>query len=116
MQDQLEYLQEVFECDNRVVNELLANSLLHFCYLPVVLGSIASEQKPIISISTAEFLLIRTLHHIKYQPFVNVLVGALLLDKVPRNIMRGIEVYPECQLSTYSYKWKQRLAVHITPV
>ncbi|TNV84769.1 hypothetical protein FGO68_gene16079 [Halteria grandinella] len=115
MQDQLEYLQEVFECDNRIVSDLLSNALLHYCYLPVVLGSLASEQKPLISISTAEFILIRTLHHIKYQPFVNTIVGALLLDKIPANIMRGIEVYPECQMEGYSYKWRHVMGVQYTP-
>jgi hypothetical protein len=32
---------------------LLSNSLLYYCYLPVIIGSIACESKPMIALSTA---------------------------------------------------------------
>jgi hypothetical protein len=43
MQDMMDFFQEIFECDNRTASDLLSNSLLYYCYLPVVLGSIVSE-------------------------------------------------------------------------
>jgi hypothetical protein len=56
--DMMDYFQEIFDCDNREVSDLMSNALLYYCYLPAVLGSIVSESKPLISISTAEYLLI----------------------------------------------------------
>ena len=53
MQDMMDFFQEVFDCDNRAVSDLLANALLYYCYMPVVLGSLVSENRPILSISTA---------------------------------------------------------------
>jgi len=36
----MEFFQEVFEVDNKIVSDMLANCLLHYCYLPVVVGSL----------------------------------------------------------------------------
>ncbi len=35
----MEFFQEVFDVDNRIVSYQLAHALLHYCYLPVVIGS-----------------------------------------------------------------------------
>lgn len=112
MHDLMDFFQEVFECDNRAVSDVLSNALLFYCYLPVVLGSIASENKPIISINTAQFILIQTFSHIKYQPFVNTLVASLLLSKVPYQVKNAITVYPEKDPGTYSFKWNIKLGIH----
>jgi hypothetical protein len=53
MHDLMDYFQEIFDCDNRSISDLLTNALLYYCYLPLVLGSIVCEGKPIISLSTA---------------------------------------------------------------
>lgn len=66
MHDIMDFIQEIYECDNRAVSDMLTNALLFYCYFPVVLGSLASETKPIISISTAQFILIQTFSHLKY--------------------------------------------------
>lgn len=108
MQDLMEFLQEIFECDNSTVSDMLTNSLLFYCYYPVILGSLASETKPIISISTAQFILIRSFSVFKYQPLVNSVVGALLLDRVPRSVLTAIDKYPDRDPSTYKFKWRLR--------
>jgi hypothetical protein len=112
MQDMMDYFQEVYDCDNRAVSDLLTNALLHYCYLPVVLGSLATENRPILSISTAQFILIQTFARFRYQPLVNTLVGALLLERIPRSIKKAIEHYPESDPVSYKFKWMLKLPVH----
>jgi hypothetical protein len=57
----LEYIHEILEINNLVVNALLSNALLHYCYLPMIAGSIVNVNiKPKISISTALYVLILT--------------------------------------------------------
>lgn len=114
LQDLLEYLQEVFECGNRPAAELLANALLFYCYFPVVLGSLAAETKPIISISTAQFVLIRTFHVCRFQPLVNSIVAALLLDRVPPAFLEAVDKYPDRDPATYSFKWRLRQPGQVT--
>jgi len=88
----------------------MSNTLLYYCYLPLVVGSIACESKPIIALSTAQFILIQTFSRIKYLPVINTLVGSLILNKVPRTIKQDTMTYPECDPSTYSYKWRYRIS------
>lgn len=96
---------------------MLANSLLYYCYLPVVLGSLVCiSQKPMISINTAQYVLIQAFMNIKYQPLVNTVVAALLLNKLPSVIKKAIEHYPEIQPMSYRYKWMIKLANHYTAV
>ncbi len=102
----------MFECDNRRVSDLLSNALLYYTYLPLVVGSIVSESKPIISISTAEFILIQTLRQIKYSPFINTIVGALLLDRIPNTVKRAVQRDIGKELETFSSRWKIKLPIH----
>lgn len=65
LQDMIEYIHEIFEINNLVVNALLSNALLHYCYLPMIVGSVVNvEMKPKISISTALIILILTFKQI----------------------------------------------------
>ncbi|CDW77693.1 UNKNOWN [Stylonychia lemnae] len=115
LQDMMEFFQEVFEVDNKIVSDMLANCLLHYCYLPVVVGSLVCiQQKPIISISTSQYVLIQALINIKYQPFTNVLVASLLLQEIPKVIKREVEIYPEVQPQNYKYKWMMKLPFQYT--
>jgi hypothetical protein len=109
LNDVMDFVQEIFECDNREVSDILSNSLLYFCYLPAVLGSIASETKPILSISTAEYVLVQTFGRLKYQPFINTIVGCILLDKIPRTLKRGIFNYQKKDPISYRSKWVNKL-------
>ena len=43
--DILEYCNEIFEIDNQVTRKLLTNSLLHYFYLPVIVGSLSGRIK-----------------------------------------------------------------------
>lgn len=50
----MEYFQEIFDVDNTTASYQLANCLLYYCYLPVVLGSLVClKQKPSIALNTA---------------------------------------------------------------
>lgn len=51
--DLMDFFQEVFDGENRTVSDLLSNTLLFYCYLPAVVGSISCESKPVIALSTA---------------------------------------------------------------
>jgi hypothetical protein len=92
----------------------MSNALLFYCYLPLVVGSIACESKPIIALSTAQFILMQTFSRIKYLPIINTLVGSLILNKVPRIIKQATMTYPESDPSTYSFKWRYQLPSQIT--
>jgi hypothetical protein len=109
LHDVMDFVQEIFECDNREVSDILSNSLLYFCYLPAVLGSIPSETKPILSISTAEYVLVQTFARLKYQPFINTIVGCILLDKIPRTLKREIFNYHKKDPISYRSKWVNKL-------
>jgi len=114
LQDLLEYLQEVFDCDNQLVGDLLTNALLFYCYFPVVLGSLAAETKPIISISTAQFVLMRSFAIFRYQPLVNSIVGALLLDRVPECFLTAIDKYPDRDPATYTFRWRLKQQAQVS--
>jgi len=64
LNDQFELIQEIFEtCDeNDIICKQLMNSLLHYCYLPMVMGSLLIECPPMprISISTSTALYVLT--------------------------------------------------------
>ncbi len=105
----MDYFQEVFDCENKTVSDLLTNSLLFYCYLPCVVGSIACESKPVIAMSTAMYVLMQSFSRVKYQPFINTLVGSLILNKVPRTIKQATMNYPESDPSCYSFKWRYRI-------
>ena len=42
MEDILEYAQEIFDIENETTRRLTSNSLLHYFYQPVIIGSLAS--------------------------------------------------------------------------
>ncbi len=109
LHDVMDFVQEIFDCDNREVSDIMSNTLLYFCYLPAVLGSIGSENKPILSISTAEYVLVQTFGRLKYQPLINTIVGCILLDKIPKTLKRGIFNYPKKYPQSYKSKWVNTL-------
>ena len=45
---------------------------------------------------------------------MNTIVGALLLEKIPRSIKKAIEKYPESDPASYKYRWMLKLPVHYT--
>eukprot|EP00347_Sterkiella_histriomuscorum_P015039 403358539 len=119
LQDLMEFMQEIFEVDNQVINDMLANCLLHYCYLPVVLGSLVSvSQKPLISINTAQYTLIQTFMNLKYQPLINTIVASLLLHKLPVIIKNQIECTSDLQkqATSYRFKWMMKLPNYYTTV
>lgn len=68
IEDLLEYCSEIFEVENPTTRELLCNALLHYFYLPVVVGSLNGGVSgcPEISINTALFILNKTFTMIKF--------------------------------------------------
>jgi hypothetical protein len=46
LEDILEYVQEVFEIVNATTRRLLCNALLHYFYIPVIVGSLTGQIKP----------------------------------------------------------------------
>lgn len=47
-----------------MVSTLLCNALSHYCYMPMIVGSLICNKSPIISISTAQYMLILTFKNI----------------------------------------------------
>jgi hypothetical protein len=83
-QDLLDYIQEIFDINNRTVSEAMLNALLNYCYLPVVLGSLVCiESKPAISINTSLYILSHTFKNITYAPLVGVIAAGLMLPTLP---------------------------------
>ena len=39
--DILEYIEEIFEIENATTRRLLCNALMHYFYLPVIIGSLS---------------------------------------------------------------------------
>ena len=44
VEDILEYAEEIFEIPNETTRALLCNSLMHYFYIPVVIGSLSENQ------------------------------------------------------------------------
>jgi hypothetical protein len=69
IEDILEYCSEIFDVENPTTRELLCNALLHYFYLPIVVGSLngnVSGNCPEISINTALFILNKTFKMVKF--------------------------------------------------
>lgn len=92
------------EVENQTTRRLLCNALLHYFYLPVVLGSLSgqaeetqihpkhktkpSPQEDIqISLNSALFVLNKTFEIIKFPPFLNALTIALFCKSGPENLV-----------------------------
>ncbi len=53
------YIQDIFASGDENINRMLSNALLHYSYLPIVVGSLCSmRKKPIISLNTCLYVLI----------------------------------------------------------
>jgi hypothetical protein len=69
LQDLIEFLSEIFDqCShNRIVIKMLTNSLLYYCYLPVIMPSLvgSTARKNQIGISTALYVTTMTLKHLQ---------------------------------------------------
>ena len=91
MEDIFEYIQEIFEIDNSTTRKLLCNALLHYFYIPVIVGSLtgksSSDKSYQISVNTALFVLNKTFGIIEFQPFINAICIALLAKEGPSRII-----------------------------
>lgn len=71
LRDLVEFLSEIYEncSQNRTVIRLLTNTLLHYCYLPVIIPALVGSMKGFnganISISTALYFMTLTFKEIK---------------------------------------------------
>ena len=65
-----------------MTRKLLCNALMHYFYIPVIVGSLTGnnrqERSNQISVNTALFILNRTFSLVEFQPFINSICIALL--------------------------------------
>lgn len=85
-EDLLEYIQEIFEIENATTRSLLCNSLMHYFYIPIIIGSLTSTI-PEISVNTALFMLNKTFRMVTFEPFINAITIGLLSKEGPPRII-----------------------------
>ena len=112
--DNLEYIQEIFEISNNTIRELLCNSLLHYFYLPVIVGSLAGGEKEYqVSVNTALFVLNKTMQMIKFEPLINTICIALLAKEGPVRILDPVLRVNNFDLlaapCTFTPRWRYKL-------
>ena len=89
------YVQDIFttckDRNNRVV-EMMANALLNYAYLPVVVQSLCVlKLKPHLQISSCLYILIQSFHILKEKQFCTTLFKAIFSSKVDQNLLQRIE-------------------------
>jgi hypothetical protein len=84
--DLVEFLQELFDEENvnLLSKKLMSDALLHYVYFPQVVGSILNTNSPpLVSISTALYIILQTQRQFKYNPLINSISIALMHQSIP---------------------------------
>ena len=91
MEDILEYVQEILSIENETTKQLMANALLHYFYLPTIVGSIngkaSGDDGVQVSLNTALYILNKTVEMIECKPFINALMIALFAREGPSRLV-----------------------------
>ena len=89
------YIQDLFTVLQRncpSVARMLANALLNYAYLPVVVQSLCVfKYKPLLSISSCLYILQQTFHIIANPYFCETLFKSLFLTEIPKALLDRIE-------------------------
>jgi len=94
-QDWLYFFQDFFNLQIPEVNELLANTLLSYAILPVLVRSCCViEEQPIIEMNLAFFLLSEIFKTINHDPLLNTIVAAIFHPKTDAGLYEYVRQYP----------------------
>lgn len=81
------FVQDIFalcRTSNNKIAAMMANALLNYGYLPVIVRSLCSMKlKPFLQLSTCLYILTQTFHIIKDSQFITMLFKSIFLDRIP---------------------------------
>lgn len=83
---------------------ILANSLLYYAICPVLVSTLSSTSKPIITKPTAVFILNQICYTVSYRPLLEAIVQLIFLPFQQKEIIRIIQDFPMNYLR-YSLVW-----------
>lgn len=118
-----EFLSDIYEScfQNTTVMRLLTNSLLHYCYLPLVIPALVgtnTRSQTQIGISTALLVTTLTFRCLKSSEIQNSIAAILLSNRIPLLFKKTLTQKngPSDPVVTYKQKWMYRLQVHYNKV
>jgi hypothetical protein len=99
------YIQDIFSSGDENVNRMLANALLHYAYLPVLIRSLCSMKlKPLLSLNTCLYVLTQTFRIIKEPSLLNVLFSALFSSSLSKRLYDQLEPKEDTYASPSFYQ------------
>lgn len=94
----------------------MCNAVMHYFYLPVIVGSLTGSQitQNQVSVNTALFILNKTLKMVTFQPLINSICIALLSKDGPARIVHPKMIQKDFNLSndappTFTPEWRYRI-------
>jgi hypothetical protein len=82
----------------------IANGLLYYAILPVIVSTTCLASKPTIGINTALFLLRQVYNYINYQPAIQALTQMIFLPFHSNKALTVVQEYP-ADVRYYSFTW-----------
>lgn len=92
------------------INELLANALLYYAFLPTIVASVCYVEKgePPLHINFALYLLIQVFKVIQFKPIIDTLVCVMFYPKIHKDMIPYIQGDIPKAPSSYCYNWRLR--------
>lgn len=95
---------------------MLANALLHYAYLPVLIRSLCSMKlKPLLSLNTCLYVLTQTFRIIKEPSILNVLFSALFSSTLSKRLLDQLEPKDDSYYEAPSFYHPKYTADHLDP-
>lgn len=102
------YMQDIFSSSDTNLHKILANALLHYAYLPIIVQSLCVlNNKPQLSLNTCLYVLIQTFRIIKNKEFINTLFASLFFSHIPSKLFERMQSIPDSP-ATYSKDYHYR--------
>lgn len=98
------YIQDIFSSGDDNVTRMLANALLHYAYMPILIRSLCSMKlKPLLSLNTCLYVLTQTFRIIKEPSILNVLFSALFSSTLSKRLVDQLEPKDESYYQAPSF-------------
>lgn len=98
------YIQDIFSSGDDNVTRMLANALLHYAYMPILIRSLCSMKlKPLLSLNTCLYVLTQTFRIIKEPSILNVVFSALFSSTLSKRLVDQLEPKDETYYQAPSF-------------